>query len=157
MLTLYCRAWNPEEWKAVDDRVRGGSSHSTFTCSPQSVTAKFHGILDISTLGGAGFASQRTTSEIGPWDISAYDGLELTIHQGFDGKLYTIILKDNSSLSNWPSEEGSINWEYDFRAESGNFLVKWDEFKPTFRGKPVEDARPLDLTAIKDFSIMVRR
>jgi hypothetical protein len=32
--------------------------------------ARFHGILDIETLGGAGFASQRTTGDERKWDLS---------------------------------------------------------------------------------------
>lgn len=127
------------------------------TCSPQSLVAKFHGNLDISTLGGAGFASQRTTEEIGPWDISGYDGLEITVDPRSDGKIYTVILKDDTSPEE-SYEGGRIsNWEYDFRVESDKVYVKWDDFKPTFRGRPVEDARPLDLGSIRNFSLMARR
>jgi hypothetical protein len=32
--------------------------------------AQFHGVLDIETLGGAGFASQRTTGDDRKWDLS---------------------------------------------------------------------------------------
>lgn len=53
----------------------------------------FNGNLDIKTLGGAGFASQRTTGEDKNWDLSKYDGLELNLVES-DGKQYTIILKD---------------------------------------------------------------
>ena len=44
--------------------------------------ARFYGTLDIDTLGGAGFASQRTTTERQIWDLSHYDGLQLTIVKG---------------------------------------------------------------------------
>lgn len=66
-------------------------------------------------------------------------------------------MKDDT-LSEWPGErEQTTNWEYDFRAVSTKVLAKWDEFRPTRRGKPVENAKPLDLGKIKSFSIMVRR
>jgi len=73
--------------------VRGGSSYSILSCSSTCTVARFHGNLDIKTLGGAGFASQRTTREDGSWDLSSYDGLELDIEKS-DEKQYTFILKD---------------------------------------------------------------
>ena len=67
------------DWTSSDHQVRGGSSYSMLSCSQDSVTAEFHGNLDIDILGGAGFASQRTTGEDPLWDLSEYDGLELDI------------------------------------------------------------------------------
>lgn len=40
---------------------------------------RFHGVLDIKTLGGAGFASQRTTGENRAWDLSGYAGISLDV------------------------------------------------------------------------------
>lgn len=44
--------------------------------------ARFYGELDIKTLGGAGFASQRTVSEDRNWDLSGYAGIQLEIAKG---------------------------------------------------------------------------
>ena len=44
--------------------------------------ARFYGELDIKTLGGAGFASQRTVSEDKTWDLSGYAGIQLEIAKG---------------------------------------------------------------------------
>jgi hypothetical protein len=44
--------------------------------------ARFYGTLDIKTLGGAGFASQRTVSEDKNWDLSDYAGIQLDIAKG---------------------------------------------------------------------------
>ncbi|KAJ5111126.1 hypothetical protein N7532_001661 [Penicillium argentinense] len=151
------RAWTSADWTSSDDRVRGGSSHSTLTCSSASLVARFHGYLDIKTLGGAGFASQRTTGEDRTWNLSRYDGLELVIDRA-DGKLYTLNLKDEI-LPKRPDgrEQSSISWEFNFRAEGQkNIFVKWGDFKPTCRGKEKNDAEPLDLKNIKRFGIMVR-
>ena len=41
--------------------------------------AIFKGTLDIDTLGGAGFASQRTVTESEVWDLSEYDGLRIVL------------------------------------------------------------------------------
>lgn len=153
------RAWTPKEWTSSDDRVRGGSSISNLTCSPSSLLAKFHGTLDIKTLGGAGFASQRTTGTDRTWDLSAYDGLELILGPG-DGNTYTLTLKDEI-LPRRPDgrESSSISWEYDFRADErgSSFFVKWADLRATYRGRNVDDVRPLDLKGVKRFGIMIRR
>lgn len=41
--------------------------------------ARFYGNLDIKTLGGAGFASQRTTGENRTWNIDGYDGIQIEV------------------------------------------------------------------------------
>lgn len=46
-----------------------------------SSIACFRGTLDYETLGGAGFASQRTVTEEFVWDLSEYDGIELVIER----------------------------------------------------------------------------
>ncbi|KAJ5198095.1 uncharacterized protein N7498_007212 [Penicillium cinerascens] len=151
------RAWNPKDWTSSDDRVRGGASHSTLTCSPSSLIAKFHGNLDITALGGAGFASQRTTGEHRTWDLSGYDGLELVIDHA-DNKLYTLTLKDEI-LPKRPDgrEQSTLSWEYDFRSEGQKTIfVKWSDFRPTYRGKEKKGVEPLDLKNVKRFGIMIR-
>ncbi|KAJ5885155.1 hypothetical protein N7495_009665 [Penicillium taxi] len=158
------RAWSKKEWTSSDDRVRGGSSHSTLTCSPTSLTAKFHGNLDIKTLGGAGFASQRTATTEQTWDISAYDGIEVVLERA-DTRKYTLTLKDEI-LPKRPDgrEASSVSWEVDFQvnAEDGKngtvLFFKWSDFRATYRGRDLEgdDVKPLDLKRVKRFAIMVR-
>ncbi|KXJ96728.1 CIA30 family protein-like protein [Microdochium bolleyi] len=157
------RSWDFDSWQASDDRVRGGKSQSYLEpgSSPQSKQqhARFHGDLDISTLGGAGFASQRT-SDSKSWDLSSpqYTGLRVQVAKG-DGKKYTLILKDEV-LPRRPDgrEQSTVSWEYDFiGGESGGVQsVTWADFKPTYRGKAKPDAAPLDLKNIKRISIMMR-
>lgn len=153
-----------QEWTSSDDRVRGGSSQSTLTCPSGSLNAEFHGTLDITTLGGAGFASQRTRGETQEWDVSGYDGIEIRVDSG-DSKIYTITLK-NEIPPKWleKGEQSTVSWEYDFRARQPGaetmketVFVKWDDFKPTYRGKPVKYPEPLDLKRIRRFGIMIRR
>lgn len=57
-----------------------GKSISYLDCTDK--TGTFRGNLDIKTLGGAGFASQRTTQEDAEWDLSRYAGIELCIAKG---------------------------------------------------------------------------
>ncbi|KAE8153118.1 complex I intermediate-associated protein 30-domain-containing protein [Aspergillus avenaceus] len=151
------KAWHASDWTSTDDRVRGGSSQSELTCSPSSLVAKFHGNLDITTLGGAGFASQRTKSEKRKWNLSSYDGIELNIAGG-DGKLYTLNIKDEIAPKRPDGrQESALVWEYDFRADGAKKVyIKWDDLRPTYRGKEQGNVRPLDLKKVKQVSIMIR-
>ncbi|EAW14971.1 CIA30 family protein [Aspergillus clavatus NRRL 1] len=152
--------WSPTDWTSSDDRVRGGASHSSLTITPTN-TAFFHGHLDITALGGAGFASQRTTDNR-TWDLSGYDGLALRIN-GSDGQRYTLTLKDEVLPKRADGrEQSTLSWEYDFRPSAGiaggeeRVLVKWADLKATYRGREKEDAEPLDLSRVKRISIMIR-
>ncbi|KAE9377200.1 CIA30-domain-containing protein [Stipitochalara longipes BDJ] len=152
------KVWSPSDWTDSDDRVRGGSSYSELTCDPSSPTAIFHGNLDTKTLGGAGFASQRTTGEDRDWNLSSYDGITLDIKKA-DGKKYTLILKDEL-LPKSPNgrEQSTVSWEYDFKGDThgGKVFVHWDDFNATYRGREKKDAKPLDLRHVKRISLMMR-
>ncbi|KAJ1338388.1 CIA30 family protein [Microdochium nivale] len=158
-------SWDFGSWKASDDRVRGGKSQSYLEpalpapqCKPSS-NARFHGDLDITTLGNAGFASQRTADNK-TWDFSAPEfsdgGLQVLIAAG-DGKKYTLVLKDQV-LPPGPNggDQSTLSWEYDFAGEPGVQRIPWADLAPTYRGRPQPDAKPLDLASIKRISIMMR-
>jgi len=139
-------------------------------------TARFYGTLDIKALGGAGFASQRTTSDVRSWDLSIYDGISIGIVAPSDSnspiirkrpERYTFIVKDTILPKNPQNgrEQATINYEYDFSIhgesnlgeKSGSIFIPWKSLRATYRGKPKRDAPALDLEHIKRFSIMVRR
>ncbi|KAF2691287.1 CIA30-domain-containing protein [Lentithecium fluviatile CBS 122367] len=155
-------SWDAADWTASDDRVRGGKSQSHLDISKSS--ARFYGNLDIKTLGGAGFASQRTTSEEKTWNLSDYDGIQINLGKS-DGKRYTFILKDellSPKLENG-REQATVSYEYDFtnpedaaQAEHSFVFVPWKDFTPTYRGKEKKDAKALDRKNVKRFSIMMR-
>ncbi|KAF7505839.1 hypothetical protein GJ744_000414 [Endocarpon pusillum] len=177
--------WNASDWTASDDRVRGGKSQSYLTPIPtDTALAEFHGHLDITALGAAGFASQRTTSATTTWDLSAYDGINLSIEDG-DEKMYTFILKDELLDPDPESgrERASVNWEVDFRVperkveeeeeeeevvvvdgkgrrkegRAGAVYMPWKDFKPTYRGREMKDVeKPIDLESIRRVSLMTR-
>ncbi|KAI9819856.1 MAG: hypothetical protein M1827_006425 [Pycnora praestabilis] len=158
------RPWNSSDWVASDDRVRGGKSQSYFDCSPSQPSARFHGNLDIKALGGAGFASQRTTGEDRSWDLSNYDGLQLDIEQA-DDKQYTLTLKDDLLPPNPENgrEQSTISYEYDFRVQSQTkerkstiLFIPWDQLKATYRGREKKDAAAPKLKDIKRISLLMR-
>lgn len=64
-------------------------------------------------------------------------------------------------------EQSTISWEFDFSKKDShvchdehhyNYLsIPWDAFKPTYRGKPKADTKPLAKDNIKRVSMMMRR
>ncbi|KAH8666399.1 complex I intermediate-associated protein 30-domain-containing protein [Xylariales sp. PMI_506] len=150
------KAWSEHDWVASDDRVRGGRSQSYLACTPSS-RAVFHGTLDITALGGAGFASQRT-ADPRLWDLSSYGGLSLKVVVGEgDGKTYTLVVKDEVLPKRADGrEQSTVSWEFDFACQNSELFVPWAAFKPTYRGKPCPDAKRLDTTGIRRISIMMR-
>lgn len=103
--------------------------------------ACFYGILDTKTLGGAGFASQRTTGDNREWDLSDYVGVCIDIKAGDSTfpnisymrdilqavrlitpaeKRYTFILKDELRPPDETTgrEQSTISWECDFELPS---------------------------------------
>ncbi|KAK4694569.1 hypothetical protein P7C71_g3037, partial [Lecanoromycetidae sp. Uapishka_2] len=176
------KPWVPPPWTTTDDRVRGGASQSYLSALPNNC-ARFYGHLDISTLGGAGFASQFSpldddgeSDESASWDLSAYDGIEVVVGKA-DGKVYTFILKDEMPPEKREDgrEKAAVNWEIEFRASNDKddeeaenkgssnnssdttIWVPWDEFKPTFRGREKRDAGQLKTNRIKRVGLMMRR
>ncbi|RMJ28450.1 hypothetical protein PHISP_00665 [Aspergillus sp. HF37] len=74
--------------------------------------------------------------------------------------MYTLILKDEALPQRSDGRQSStLSWEYDFRIDAvgGRGFARWEDFRATYRGKQVDDARPLNLACIEQFSIMVRR
>ncbi|CCU81926.1 unnamed protein product [Blumeria hordei] len=152
------RPWSPLDWTGIDDTVRGGTSYSKLICSEDQRVAVFTGNLDIQTLGGAGFASQRTTRNFGVLDLSAYDGIILDI-QETDHKQYTFILKDTTLPPRLDGrEQSSTGWEYSFSvSEPGDSVqVFWSDFKPNYRGREMDDVPPLNVSNITCCSLMMR-
>ncbi|KAK2613051.1 hypothetical protein QQS21_000980 [Conoideocrella luteorostrata] len=152
------RPWVSDIWVTSDDRVRGGASHSYLTVdSPDH--ARFHGHLDISTLGGAGFASQHSLGEL-HLNLKEYDGVVVSIRgpDKADGKRYAVTLK-NDLLP--PRDDGreksTVSWEAEFVADKpGDVKLTWDAFKPTYRGREKKDAPELDLKDVKRIGLMMR-
>lgn len=80
------------------------------------------------------------------------------------GKEYTLILKDEVLPRNPENgrERATISWEHDFRVSpeipSGlRGFAAWSDFKPTYRGKEVKDAKPLRTKSIIRVGLMQRR
>ncbi|GAB0135023.1 hypothetical protein EsDP_00003375 [Epichloe bromicola] len=149
--------WTSNAWVTTDDRVRGGASHSYLSVDHPD-RARFHGHLDTSTLGGAGFASQHSLGEL-HLNLKDYDGIVVSIKgpEKADGKRYALTLKnDLAPPTRDGREQSSVSWEAQFVAEKpGDVKLSWDKFKATYRGREKRDA-VLDLKDIKRVGLMMR-
>ena len=91
-----------------------------------------------------------------------------------DGKVYTLILKDEAAAGKREDgrEKAGVNWEVDFqvgedgKGEGGKEVggddvtkvwVPWEDFKATFRGKEKEDAGELKKGEVRRVGLMMRR
>ncbi|KAF4461944.1 complex i intermediate-associated 30 [Fusarium albosuccineum] len=149
--------WNESLWTASDDRVRGGSSISHLTVLTPT-QALFHGNLDTKTLGGAGFASQRTTGDLS-LDLTNTAGLQLELGADNSEHKFTLTVKDAiPGRSDDGRDQAGLSWEVNFEApkDGGVIVKKWEDFRATYRGRDVEDAKPLDLGDVKRVSLMMR-
>ena len=111
--------------------------------------ATFHGVLDTKTLGGAGFASQRTVGDNRVWNLSDYNGLQISIlvppptsqavetvenhapveTEEKDKRIFTIVLRD-CVVRGQPDAGKEINWEWNFQPNTlskPSFNMKRDE------------------------------
>jgi hypothetical protein len=132
--------------------------------------------IDTKTLGGAGFASQACTK---PFDLSNYDGLELLLipskpREPDSPTHFTLNLKtDLGGKRPDGRTQSTVSYEYDFHIPQGNspqnnnevktsgypivaLQASWKDFKPTYRGRPSNDAEPLDPASIREMAIMCR-
>ncbi|KAK1927967.1 complex I intermediate-associated protein 30-domain-containing protein [Papiliotrema laurentii] len=183
--------WDFSRWTDVDDRVRGGSSvsHLEPVDIPSTdrekgkTAARFWGNLDIDTLGGAGFASQRY--RFGPEPLRLprldYKGISLVVRPdqpdvvaptGHSANTFTLVLKQNLSTRP-PSrpktppqpDPASLSYEASFTPSrsvdnSQTITLDFEQFKPTYRGREVgkDDPKyePLRPETIYELSLMCR-
>lgn len=76
-----------------------------------------------------------------------------------DGKRYVVTLKDEiPGHRDDGRQKSSVSWEAEFTPNRfGNQWLNWSSFKATYRGRPKNDAKPLDLKNIKRIGLMMRR
>ncbi|RPA97934.1 NADH:ubiquinone oxidoreductase complex I intermediate-associated protein 30 [Choiromyces venosus 120613-1] len=167
-----CGPWNSSEWTQQNDSVRG----STLFIPPSGVCAVFSGNLDTKTLGGTGFASQRTTEER-IWDLSDYQGVEflvkpwgcedipLTSSNPPTNKTYSFNIKDvlpdryieNGTVLENSTLEYQANFtpSEDIASDGGRVVLPFESFEANYRGRP-QNGTELNLSNIRRFSLMVR-
>jgi monofunctional biosynthetic peptidoglycan transglycosylase len=132
-----------ESWYPVHDVVMGGVSEGGIRGGEG--TAVFAGTVSLDR--GGGFASIRSRPE--HTDLSARTGLEL--HVKGDGKRYDLNLRNDAAFD-------GIYYKARFEASATGWTavrIPFESFVPTYRGRVIRDAPPLDPAKIMSFGLMI--
>jgi len=136
-----------ETWYAIDDRVMGGVSRSRLRYV-QAGHAVFEGEVSLARNGG--FASVRSPSG-GP-GVHGLEGAEACLIEvraaggHFKLSLLTDELMDGVNYQSGFMPEG-VDWH--------TLRLPLHSFRPSFRGRDVADARPLDPARIRQIGLLI--
>lgn len=134
-------------WSAVGDRVMGGVSASALRYDPTG-HAVFYG--NVSSENNGGFASVRAPVAVTP-SSGASGATQLCVEVLGDGKRYKLNLRTEDSFD-------GVNYQVGFEGPAQEWTevcLALSDFKPTFRGRPVTDAPPLDPGKIRQVGLMI--
>ena len=131
-------------WTAINDVVMGGVSSSAMETTKEG-TVLFAGQVSLENNGG--FASIRS----GPrrWDLGAYSGITMRFRG--DGRRYKLNLKTDASFD-------GIMYRTAFETREGKWQtvrLPFSEFVPSFRGRVVPDAPPLNPARIASIGLLI--
>ena len=124
-------------WTSVNDGVMGGLSDSLMQHSSEG-KGVFSGHLSLDNNGG--FASVQ--APLPENDYTGYDGIELSVNG--DGKRYSFRLRTDLLFD-------GLVYRQEFDAPMDGWVavrLPFIDFKPSFRGRIVTDAPPLDQSRI---------
>lgn len=138
---------NPQSvapWYPINDGVMGGRSESQLRFDPAG-HALFTGFVSFENNGG--FASVRCQpGDFGRKDVTAY-----LLEVRGDGKRYKLNLRTDNSFD-------GVNYQVRFNPPAGIWTtcrLASADFLPSWRGKPVPDAPPLDPSRVRQIGLMI--
>lgn len=132
------------DWYVINDGVMGGVSRSDIRRTDRG-TGVFSGVLSLENNGG--FASVRVA--VGRQDLSKHTGLEIRVLG--DGRTYQLRLRMDDRFD-------GIAYRTHFETRDGEWTavrIPFDQFHPTFRGRTLSDAPPLDTSQIQQLGFML--
>jgi NADH dehydrogenase [ubiquinone] 1 alpha subcomplex assembly factor 1 len=132
------------DWYAIDDGVMGGVSHSRLTHDPAG-HAVFEGFVSLERNGG--FASVRSR----PMNLSAPGTVSYLLEIRGDGKRYKLNLRTDDAFD-------GVIYQATFEAPSSTWSRVWlpvSEFRPTFRGRSVTGASPLNTARVRQIGFTI--
>jgi len=132
------------DWLPVNDTVMGGVSDSALEVTEEGI-AHFSGTVSLENNGG--FASIRTLVDGNRMD--GFSGIRMRIKG--DGNTYSLRLRTNRQFD-------GVSFRSMFETEEGEWLeidVPFDSFNPTFRGRTVRNAGPLEPASVRQMGILI--
>lgn len=131
-------------WTSVNDVVMGGVSDSLMQVSDDG-KGVFAGHLSLENEGG--FASVR--APLPENDFTGYDGIMLRVKG--DGKRYSFRVRTDMMFD-------GLGYRQEFDTAAGKWMdveLPFSDFKPSFRGRIVSDAPPLDPSRIFQIGFLI--
>ena len=131
-------------WSAIDDSVMGGVSASRLRHDPAG-HAVFEGTVSLERNGG--FASVRSR----PLDLGSPGATACLLEARGDGRRYKLNLRTDDAFD-------GVNYQAAFEAPEGIWTVvrlPLSGFRPTFRGRSVPRAPPLDPARVRQVGLMI--
>lgn len=132
------------EWSAIDDGVMGGMSRSRMRHDPAG-HAVFEGIVSLERNGG--FASVRAQ----PGDVARVGATHYVLVVQGDGKRYKLSLRCDDDFD-------GLSHQIAFEPPAGKWAtvqLPVAAFQPTFRGRKVVGAPPLDPGRLRQVGLMI--
>jgi NADH dehydrogenase [ubiquinone] 1 alpha subcomplex assembly factor 1 len=136
---------SPSAWQPIGDGVMGGRSSGAIACSETGI-GEFHGTVRLDN--GGGFASVKMDLPEAA-DASGWTGIEFRALG--DGRTYKVGLRNSV-------DRRSIVYQQSFTPpteEWGHIRLLFSDFIPTWRGKTVTGAGPLDVNHMASLSLFV--
>ena len=131
-------------WNPINDGVMGGRSQSQLRFDPAG-HALFTGHVSFENNGG--FASVRCQPiDLGRKGVTAY-----LLEVCGDGKRYKLNLRIDNRFD-------GVNYQVQFHPPAGIWTIcrlASTDFLPTWRGRPVADAPPLDTSRVRQIGLMI--
>jgi hypothetical protein len=131
-------------WNPINDGVMGGVSKSQLSYDSAG-HALFTGHVSFENNGG--FASVRCQ----PMDLGRKDVTVYLLEVCGDGKRYKLNLRTDNSFD-------GVNYQVQFHPPAGIWTtcrLASADFLPSWRGKPVPDASPLDTSRVRQIGLMI--
>lgn len=131
-------------WDPINDGVMGGVSQSELRHDPAR-HAVFAGHVSFENNGG--FASVRCQ----PGDLGRKDVIAYLLEVRGDGKRYKLNLRTDDGFD-------GVNYQTGFLPPTGIWTtcrLASTDFLPSWRGRPVPDAPPLDTACVRQIGLMI--
>jgi monofunctional biosynthetic peptidoglycan transglycosylase len=141
---LRFRPGDETAWTVINDGVMGGLSRSGMRTTAEG-TGLFSGLLSLENDGG--FVSTRAATDRPDW--SGYGGVELRVRG--DGRTYQLRLRTDDS-----TDGTSYRASFETRAaEWTSVRIPFADFRPTYRGRILRDAPPLDTSSLRQIGFLL--
>jgi NADH dehydrogenase [ubiquinone] 1 alpha subcomplex assembly factor 1 len=130
-------------WSAIDDSVMGGVSHSRLRHDAAG-HAVFEGVVSLENNGG--FASVRSR----PLDLGVSGAANYSLEVRGDGKRYKLSFRVDDAFD-------GVSYQARFEAPDTWTVVRLplSEFQPTYRGRSVPGAPPLDPARVRQIGLII--